>query len=48
MSDILLYPLRFQPICQRRLWGGRSLVDLISAPLPGDGPIGESWILSGF
>jgi mannose-6-phosphate isomerase len=46
MSDILLYPLRFEPIYQYRLWGGRRLADLISAPLPGDGPIGEAWILS--
>ena len=46
MSDILLYPLRFEPIYQYRLWGGRRLADLIRAPLPGDGPIGEAWILS--
>jgi len=42
MSDILLYPLRFEPIYQYRLWGGRRLADLIRAPLPGDGPIGEA------
>lgn len=41
-----LYPLRFEPIYQYRLWGGRSLADLLSAPLPGDGPIGEAWVLS--
>ena len=41
-----LYPLRFEPIYQYRLWGGRRLADLLSAPLPGDGPIGEAWILS--
>jgi mannose-6-phosphate isomerase len=46
MSDILLYPLRFEPIYQYRLWGGRRLADLLSSPLPGDGPIGEAWILS--
>jgi mannose-6-phosphate isomerase len=46
MSDILLYPLRFEPIYQYRLWGGRRLANLLSAPLPGDGPIGEAWILS--
>jgi len=41
-----LYPLRFEPIYQYRLWGGRSLAELLSAPLPGDGPIGEAWVLS--
>lgn len=46
MSEILLYPLRFEPIYQYRLWGGRRLAELLSAPLPGDGPIGEAWILS--
>jgi mannose-6-phosphate isomerase len=46
MSQIVLYPLRFEPIYQYRLWGGRRLADLLSAPLPGNGPIGEAWILS--
>jgi mannose-6-phosphate isomerase len=41
-----MYPLRFEPIYQYRLWGGRRLADLLAAPLPGDGPIGEAWILS--
>lgn len=39
-------PLRFDPICQYRLWGGRRLADWLAAPLPGDGPIGEAWLLS--
>ena len=46
MSQQLLYPLRFEPIYQYRLWGGRRLADLFTAPLPGDGPIGEAWVLS--
>ena len=46
MSQILLYPLRFEPIYQYRLWGGRRLADLLTAPLPSDGPIGEAWVLS--
>ncbi len=46
MSQIVLYPLRFEPIYQYRLWGGRRLAELLTAPLPGDGPIGEAWILS--
>lgn len=41
-----LYPLRFEPIYQYRLWGGRRLADLLAAPLPGDSPIGEAWVLS--
>jgi mannose-6-phosphate isomerase len=41
-----LYPLRFEPIYQYRIWGGRRLAKLLSAPLPGDGPIGEAWLLS--
>jgi mannose-6-phosphate isomerase len=46
MSETPLYPLRFEPIYQYRLWGGRRLADLLTSPLPGDGPIGEAWILS--
>ncbi len=41
-----MYPLQFEPIDQYRLWGGRRLGDLLAAPLPGDGPIGEAWLLS--
>ncbi|MGA3076836.1 MAG: type I phosphomannose isomerase catalytic subunit [Bryobacteraceae bacterium] len=41
-----MYPLRFEPIYQYRLWGGRRLASLLAAPLPGDDPIGEAWILS--
>ena len=46
MNQTRLYPLRFDPIYQYRLWGGRRLANLLSAPLPGDGPIGEAWVLS--
>jgi mannose-6-phosphate isomerase len=46
MSQTPLYPLRFEPIYQYRLWGGRRLASLLTAPLPGDGPIGEAWVLS--
>jgi len=46
MDEIPLYPLRFEPIYQYRLWGGRRLANLLAAPLPGDGPIGEAWLLS--
>ena len=46
MESMPLYPLRFEPIYQYRLWGGRRLSSLLAAPLPGDGPIGEAWLLS--
>ena len=45
MNQVPLYPLRFEPIYQYRLWGGRRLADLLSAPLP-EGPVGEAWLLS--
>jgi mannose-6-phosphate isomerase len=46
MDQTPLYPLRFEPIYQYRLWGGRRLANLLSAPLPGNDPIGEAWLLS--
>jgi mannose-6-phosphate isomerase len=46
MIELPMYPLRFEPIYQYRVWGGRRLADLLTAPLPGDGPIGEAWLLS--
>jgi mannose-6-phosphate isomerase len=45
MNQITLYPLRFEPVYQYRLWGGRRLSDFLSAALP-DGPVGEAWLLS--
>ncbi len=44
-DQVLLYPLRFEPIYQYRLWGGRHLASFLTAPLP-SGPIGEAWLLS--
>jgi mannose-6-phosphate isomerase len=46
MNQIDLYPLKFEPIYQYRIWGGRRLGKVLSSPLPIDGPIGEAWILS--
>ena len=45
LNQALLYPLRFEPIYQYRLWGGRHFANLLTAPLP-SGPIGEAWLLS--
>ncbi|HLP78894.1 MAG TPA: type I phosphomannose isomerase catalytic subunit [Candidatus Paceibacterota bacterium] len=41
-----LYPFKFQPIFKERVWGGRTLETLYHKPLPGSGPIGESWEIS--
>jgi mannose-6-phosphate isomerase len=41
-----LYPLRFEPIYEYRVWGGRRLSKLLTAPLPGVEPVGEAWLLS--
>ena len=46
MKQTTLYPLRFEPIYQYRLWGGRRLANWLTVPLPGDEPIGEAWLLS--
>ena len=46
MTEIPLYPLRFEPIYQYRVWGGRRLANLLSTRLPGDDPVGEAWLLS--
>jgi mannose-6-phosphate isomerase len=45
-KQLSLYPLRFEPIYQYRLWGGRRLSGLLSAPLPANSPVGEAWLLS--
>jgi mannose-6-phosphate isomerase len=46
MDHIKLYPLKFEPIYQYRIWGGRRLANLLSKPLPAHDPVGEAWILS--
>ncbi|QYM79434.1 class I mannose-6-phosphate isomerase [Horticoccus luteus] len=35
--------LRFTPLYQERVWGGRALEAALQRTLPGQGPIGESW-----
>jgi mannose-6-phosphate isomerase len=35
--------LRFHPLYQERVWGGRALADFAGRVLPGDRAIGESW-----
>lgn len=40
------YPIRFAPIYQERVWGGRRLETVYGRALPGVAPIGESWEIS--
>ncbi|MGE3308974.1 MAG: type I phosphomannose isomerase catalytic subunit [Limisphaerales bacterium] len=40
------YPIRFVPIYQERVWGGRRLESVYGRVLPGTVPIGESWEIS--
>lgn len=35
--------VKFKPIYQDRVWGGRELASVLGRALPGAGPIGESW-----
>ena len=42
----MLYPLTFQPLLKKRVWGGRKLEQLYQKPLPPGVPIGESWEIS--
>jgi mannose-6-phosphate isomerase len=45
MTKTRLFPLRFEPILQYRLWGGENLPGFLH--VAGDnGPFGEAWILS--
>jgi mannose-6-phosphate isomerase len=46
MTTPELYPLRFEPLFQYRLWGGRALGPFMGVELPGSEPIGEAWLLS--
>ena len=39
MNDVL----RFQPLYQERVWGGRRLAEALGRELPGRTPIGEAW-----
>ncbi|MDB6168114.1 MAG: mannose-6-phosphate isomerase type, partial [Verrucomicrobia bacterium] len=35
--------LRFEPLYQERVWGGRALESAFGRTLPASQPIGESW-----
>ena len=41
-----LYPLKFAPIYQERIWGGTQMSEVLRREVPaGENPIGESWEL---
>ena len=46
MKELEFYPMKFEPIYQYRIWGGRRLANLLLKPLPLNDLIGEAWILS--
>jgi mannose-6-phosphate isomerase len=39
LDAVSLYPLRFEPIFQYQLWGGRRLEEWLDVKLPDDEPI---------
>lgn len=41
-----MYPLKFQPIFQKRLWGGQRLRQILHKNVEAGLPIGESWELA--
>ena len=43
----LLYPLTFKPVLRDYVWGGRRLETLYGRTLPPEGPVAESWEISG-
>jgi len=47
IKKISLYPFKFEPICQYKLWGGRRLGVFLNTPIIDEGPVGEAWLLSG-
>ena len=42
MSDVASYPLRFEPLWKRYVWGGRRLASLLRKPI-GEESCAESW-----
>ena len=44
-----MYPLKFRPVFQKRIWGGQRLRAILGKPVP-EGlkgqPVGESWELA--
>ncbi len=45
-TSVLDEPLLFERICLQKLWGGRTLEEVLGIELNTDGPVGETWELS--
>ncbi len=43
MCDMKMYPLKWVPVFQQRIWGGRRLEEVFGKVLPPGQEIGESW-----
>ncbi len=39
----MLYPLKFDKVLKRKIWGGRALEEKLNIPLPQNNRYGESW-----
>ena len=48
MSTAPLYPLRFQPILRRLIWGGRRLGTVLHKPIGPESDYAESWEVSDY
>jgi mannose-6-phosphate isomerase len=48
MSTVPLYPLRFEPILRRLIWGGRRLGTVLHKPIGPESDYAESWELSDY
>ncbi len=48
MPDPRLYPLRFEPILRRLIWGGRRLGTVLGKPIGAEADYAESWELSDY
>ncbi len=48
MPDPRLYPLRFEPILRRLIWGGRRLGTVLGKPIGSEADYAESWELSDY
>jgi len=47
VNSELVYPLTFKPVLRDYVWGGRRLETLYGRSLPSQGPVAESWEISG-
>jgi mannose-6-phosphate isomerase len=48
MTPVPLYPLRFQPILRRLIWGGRRLGTVLHKPIGDSADYAESWEISDY